>query len=113
MSDNFFIEIKSGKIFVQQSGDKINPAIIFIHGASISSEFWYKQFSDKNLTEKFSLIAFDLPGHGISEKAKYPEKNYSLKGLGKIIAEIISALSLKKYMIVTLSLSGNIIGEVC
>lgn len=106
-----FVEIDSCKIYVQESGNKKNPAIIFIHGASISSEFWYEQFADKNLTENFCLYAFDLPGHGNSERAMDPEKNYSLKGLGKITVEIIKALSLKEYIIVTLSLSGNIIGE--
>jgi len=111
MINTYLTEIGSCKIFVQETGNKKNPAILFIHGASISSEFWHKQFSDKNLAENFSLYAFDLPGHGNSEKAKHPEKNYTLKGLGKIAAEIIAALSLKKYIIVTLSLSGNLIGE--
>lgn len=111
MINDFFIEINSCQIFVQQSGNKDKPAIVFIHGASISSDFWHKQFADKNLQGNFSLYAFDLPGHGHSEKAKHPEKNYSLKGLGEISAEIISALSLKEYIVVALSISGNLIGE--
>lgn len=111
MPENSFIKINSSKIFVQHAGNQKNPAIIFIHGASISSIFWKNQFTDNNLTENFSLYAFDLPGHGKSEKANHHEKNYTLKGLGKIVAEIISALSLKEYIIVTLSLSGNLIGE--
>jgi len=81
---SFFIGINScKKIFVKQKGNLNNPAIIFIHGASISSEFWQKQFANKNLTENFSLYAFDLPGHGKSGKANHPEKDYTLKGLGK------------------------------
>lgn len=111
MVNNFFVEIESCRIFVQQIGNKSKPAIIFIHGASISSDFWYPQLDDKNLTENFCLYAFDLPGHGKSQKATEPENNYSLKGLGKITVEIINTLSLKEYIIVSLSLSGNVIGE--
>ena len=44
----------------------------------------------------FSLYAFDLPGHGQSGKAKKPDENYSLKGLGKIVKEIIDALTIKE-----------------
>jgi len=111
MVNNFFVEIESCRIFVQQIGNKSKPAIIFIHGASISSDFWYPQLDDKNLTENFCLYAFDLPGYGKSQKATEPENNYSLKGLGKITVEIINTLSLKEYIIVSLSLSGNVIGE--
>jgi pimeloyl-ACP methyl ester carboxylesterase len=111
MPDNFFIEIESCRIFVQRIGNKTKPALIFIHGASISSEFWNEQFADKNLAENFCLYAFDLPGHGKSQKVIHPEKDYTLKGLGKKTVEIINALSLNEYIIVTLSLSGNVIGE--
>jgi len=111
MTGNSFVEINSSKIFVQSAGDKEKPAIIFIHGASLSSDFWEKQLSDINLTENFSLYAFDLPGHGQSEKTMHPEKDYSLKGMSKIVASIIDTLLLNEYIIVTLSLSGNFIGE--
>jgi len=110
MIKSTFIEIESCKIFVQQAGDSKNPAIIFIHGASISSEFWYKQFSDKNLADNFSLYAFDLPGHGQSQKAKNIE-NYSLKGLGKMVNRILDSLAIEEYILVTLSIASNIIGE--
>ena len=110
MGENSFIEINSCKIFLQQAGNPNKPAIVFIHGASISSEFWYKQFADPLLTDNFSLYAFDLPGHGQSGKANDID-NYSLKGLGKMVKKIIDALALKAYILVTLSIASNIIGE--
>ncbi|MDP4286131.1 MAG: alpha/beta hydrolase [Bacteroidota bacterium] len=110
MIKNYFIDVDSCNIFVQQAGDPNKPAIVLVHGASISSEFWYKQFADPLLTNNFSLYAFDLPGHGQSQKANGID-NYSLKGLGKMVNKIINALALKAFIIVTLSIASNIIGE--
>lgn len=110
MVETSFIEINACKIFLQQAGDPNKPAIVFIHGASISSEFWYKQFADPLLTDNFSLYAFDLPGHGQSDKANDID-NYSLKGLGKMVKKIIDALAVEEYILVTLSIASNIIGE--
>ena len=110
MPENFFIEINSSKIFVQHAGDRKKPAIIFVHGASLSSGFWEKQFSDKNLIESFSLYAFDLPGHGQSYRSESAE-DYSLKGLGKVVDKIIDSLKIKEYILVTLSIGSNMVAE--
>jgi len=110
MIKSSFIDIESCKIFVQQAGDPGKSAIVFIHGASISSEFWYKQFTDTSLADNYSLYAFDLPGHGQSGKAK-DFNDYSLKGLGKMVNKIIKALDIDEYILVTLSIASNIIAE--
>lgn len=110
MNNNFFIHVDECEIFVQQSGNKNNPAIVFIHGASISSDFWYKQFADKHLPEQFSLYAFDLPGHGQSGKVK-DSKDYSLKGMGTMLNKIIESLAVEEYIIVSLSIAGNAVAE--
>ncbi len=110
MNNKFFIHVDECNILVQQSRNKKNPAIIFIHGASISSAFWYKQFADKHLAEQFSLYAFDLPGHGQSGKAK-DSKDYSLKGMGNMLYKIIESLTVEEYIIVSLSIAGNMVAE--
>lgn len=111
MGRESFMETDSCKIFVQQTGDVKKSEIIFIHGASLSSAFWYLQLEDKNLSHNFCLYAIDLPGHGKSQKSNDPKNDYTLKGLSNIIAEIINGLSLKKYIIVTASIAGNVIAE--
>lgn len=105
-----FLKTDSANIYLQQSGDSKSPAIIFIHNASGSSKIWYHQFDDEQLLRNFSLYAFDLPGHGQSGKLKNTE-GYSLKRLGKIVVDIIEQLQVKEYILVTLSIAGNIIGE--
>jgi len=105
-----FLKANETDIFFQQSGDSKSPAVIFIHGASISSQTWYHQFADEQLRKNFCLYAFDLPGHRQSGKLKNAE-GYSLKGLGKTIVQIIEQLQLKEYILVTLSLAGNIVAE--
>jgi len=105
-----FLKTNAGNIFLQQSGDNKKPAIIFIHGASISSKTWYHQFADEQLLKNFCLYAFDLPGHGQSGKLKNAE-GYSLKGLGKTVIDIIEQLQPKEYILATLSMASNIVGE--
>ncbi|HEY8660547.1 MAG TPA: alpha/beta hydrolase [Hanamia sp.] len=110
MIKSYFINMESCNIFVQQAGNPNKPAIVLVHGASISSEFWYKQFADPLLTDNFSLYAFDLPGHGQSGKADNID-DYSLKGLGKMVNRILDSLAIEEYILVTLSIASNIIGE--
>lgn len=105
-----FLETDGTNIFLQQSGDVTSPAIIFIHGASISSKTWYHQFDNEQLVKNFCLYAFDLPGHGQSDKLKNAD-DYSLKSLGKIVVDIIEQLHVKEYILVTLSMASNIVAE--
>ena len=111
MSEDFFIDIEGLEIFVQRAGNPGNIALVFIHGASLSSGIWSKQFADSRLADNFLLYAFDLPGHGQSGKAK-SDIDYSLKKLGETVNEVIKYLALKEYVLVTLSIATNIVGEI-
>lgn len=69
------------------------------------------QLSDSCLYDNFLLNTIDLPGHGNSGWSTNPKRDYSLKGMGNILADVINGINLEEYMIVTLSFSGNLIGE--
>lgn len=80
-----------------------NP-IIFLHGNSLSSLTFQKQFEKIDLP----LIAIDLPGHGCSSFAKNNESTYSIPGYTEIIIDIIKHLKIKKFILVGHSLGGHI-----
>ena len=82
-------------------------AILFIHGNGVSSQTFVNQFPAKELKE-YTLFAVDLPGHGDSQRAENPTEVYSLKAMGKIVAEFIKKNISQPLVIVGSSLGGNI-----
>lgn len=85
--------------------------IFFVHGNSVSSLSWKKQFSDPRLSA-YRLVALDLPAHGLSEASPDPERDYSLPGLARIIADALPLLvTSDRYLLVGLSLGANLVAE--
>lgn len=91
-------------ITIYCKGDLEQNPIIFLHGNSLSSLTFKKQFEKIDLP----LIAIDLPGHGCSSFAKDYEKTYSIPGYAKIIIDVINHLKIKKFILVGHSLGGHI-----
>jgi pimeloyl-ACP methyl ester carboxylesterase len=57
-----------------ETGNGDGPEILFIHGFSQCAECWTGQFGDRLLKERFRLAAFDIRGHGASEKPPDPAR---------------------------------------
>lgn len=55
-------------LYVVETGNSLGEPILFIHGFSQSHFVWWKQLHSQQLKEEFRLVAFDLRGHGLSEK---------------------------------------------
>lgn len=104
-TDSRFIHFDDKTVFVRQRL-KQAPAIVFIHGNSMSSLVWEKQWQSKTFAP-FSLVAFDLVGHGQSSYSKTPESDYSLAGYASFIQSVIFNLELDNYIIVSHSLGAN------
>ena len=93
-----FINVRSDdgtNLNVARFGNQEGPDILFIHGFSQSYFSWNKQFTS-NLSDNFSLITFDLRGHGSSEKPINPEAYQSQKLWASDVSNIIKSLDLKK-----------------
>ena len=70
--------------------------IIFIHGNSLSAQTFTEQFKGiKNIP----LLAFDLPGHGLSKPAAVPDNVYSVPGFVEVLKAVIAELGLNNYII--------------
>lgn len=79
-------------------------AIVFLHGNSLSSRTFYKQFESLNCP----MVLIDLPGHGKSDFAKDPENTYTFPGYVKLVVDIIKHLKLENFVLVGHSLGGHI-----
>lgn len=105
------ITVSNIKIAYLIKNESAKDIIFFIHGNSVSSRSWKKQL-DSELLSNYRLIAFDLPAHGDSGASTNPEQDYSLPGLGLIVANAIKALADNDaYVLVGLSLGTNILAE--
>lgn len=86
------------------AGDK---TLVFVHGNSAAKEVFFEQFSyfaDRG----WSLIAIDLPGHGRSDNAFEPQRQYTIPGYAEIANELLEQLNVRDYVLVGWSLGGNI-----
>jgi pimeloyl-ACP methyl ester carboxylesterase len=52
---------------VRSTGPQSADAVVFVHGYGMSASAWAPQF-DSRLAERHRLVAFDLRGHGDSER---------------------------------------------
>ena len=56
------IKVRGFPIAYEDTGE--GKALVFVHGACENSLFWNHQ---KILSDRFRIVALDLPGHGESE----------------------------------------------
>ena len=106
MANNSAIETRAGKISVMESGGS-GPAVLLIHGNSGCKEVWRHQF-DHPMAARYRFIAIDLPGHGASDDARQPARDYTMQGYADIAVEVLQALDISSAAVVGWSLGGHI-----
>jgi pimeloyl-ACP methyl ester carboxylesterase len=104
---NFQLHIGSQMIAVHERPGSL-PAIVFLHGNSMSAQSWKKQFESPLLAGRH-LIAFDLPGHGESGFAPEPGQGYTLPGYAALLNDLLAALKLEQYVLTGFSMGANVV----
>ncbi len=109
--ENLFInvpfETKEIRLSYKMAGTAKKPALIFIHGLACSSDYWVHVMEDRNLKKEFSLLALDLPGHGLSSKPRWFD--YSMEAFSAVVTSFIKSLGLlNTRAIVGFSMGGPI-----
>jgi pimeloyl-ACP methyl ester carboxylesterase len=95
------ISIHGHEVAVWQGGS--GPALVLIHGMAGSAETW-QPIIDR-LTENYTVIAPDLPGHGLSDK---PRGDYSLGAYASFVRDLMNHFDCPRATIVGQSLGGGI-----
>lgn len=85
--------------------------IVFIHGSSNALNYWNTALESKWLKD-YELIALDLPGHGMSSKSNFPERDYSIKGMSQIVLQFLNKEIKDNYILVGHCFGTIIIGEI-
>ena len=92
--------IQGANIYYLAAGKSEEKTILFLHGASFSSQTWLELGSIELLAQQgYRVIAVDLPGYGKSEKITGDRANFLLT--------FFQELNLTKTVIVSPSMSGN------
>jgi ABC-type branched-subunit amino acid transport system permease subunit/pimeloyl-ACP methyl ester carboxylesterase len=98
------VRTRHGLIAVADSGgDK--PALLLIHGNSSAKEVFTHQF--KAFRDRYRVISFDLPGHGVSSNAD-PEQDYSVEAFADVAEDVLAALGVTNPFVFGWSLGGYI-----
>ncbi|MBN1954341.1 MAG: alpha/beta fold hydrolase [Anaerolineae bacterium] len=77
------------------------PAVLLLHGLGSCADDWFFQFPA--LSERYTVIAADLRGHGRSDKPPGP---YAIARMGNDMAGVLAALATGPAHVVGLSLGG-------
>lgn len=95
------------ELFVRDGGKEDGPPILFLHGWSQHHLAWAKQFEGP-LAETHRLVAFDLRGHGASDKHDDPEYYLHSQSWADDIAAVIETCELDRPLLIGWSMGGRI-----
>lgn len=96
------------RLRVWAGGAADGPPILFIHGFSQSHLTWERQFSGP-LARDFRLVAFDLRGHGWSDKPDALEAYHDNLRWAQDVAAVIDSLELQRPVLVGWSYGGRVV----
>mgnify|MGYP001294260126 CR=1 FL=1 len=103
------VETRHGLIAVAAAGPDEGaadgPPILLIHGNSACKEAFLHQFAA--FRARRQVIAFDLPGHGVSENGD-PEKSYNIPAYADVAEDVLAALGAKGPFVLGWSLGGYV-----
>ena len=89
------IKVNGLNIFYRESGPKNAPVILLLHGYPTSSHMFRNLIPV--LSEKYHVIAPDLPGFGFSDAPDHSEFNYTFDNLATTMQAFIDHLELKRF----------------
>lgn len=79
------------------------PTVLLIHGYGESLLAWQAVFD--RLARGAEVIAFDLPGAGLSSK---PPSGYATDSLGRVVLQALDAMQIRRVVLVGHSLGGGV-----
>ena len=92
-------------------GNPKGPEILFIHGLSQCSLCWNNQFSSPALANEFRMIAFDIRGHGASEKPMDVSRYADDRLFADDVHSVMEAFNLRRPVLVGWSYAGRIVSD--
>lgn len=98
-------------IAAYEAGRADGPEILFIHGVFQCHLAWRAQLADAALESEFRMVAFDLRGHGNSDKPVEKARYSNDRCWADDIAAVIAEARLKRPVLVGWSYGGRVITD--
>lgn len=98
-------------ITICEWGNSAGKPIVFIHGVSQSMLSFAPQFNDPTLAAEFRLIAWDLRGHGDSDKPAEPKFYAEGRRWADELATVIEATKARSPVVVGWSMGGRVLAQ--
>jgi pimeloyl-ACP methyl ester carboxylesterase len=99
------VEVDGLRIAFSRSGE--GPALVLVHGALSDSRVWQRQVED--LSEEFTVVAWDAPGCGQSAD---PPESFRMPEYADCLAGLVETLRLEKPHLLGHSFGGALALEV-
>ncbi len=93
--ETVYVENEFGRTHVIKCGNKNGPVLVLMHGGGATSAMWIR--SIKALSEKYYLIAVDIPGDPNKSRLRKPFKNITDASIWLI--NVIDRLKIDKFSI--------------
>lgn len=91
------VTVDEHDVFYREAGDRKNPTLLLLHGFPSSSHMFRDLIP--LLTDRFHLVAPDLPGFGFSDAPDRAQFSYTFDHLAKVIEGFTDAVGLDRYAI--------------
>jgi len=88
ISENNHVTVDSVRLHYRTGGQ--GPYLLLLHGFTLSSEEWTEFFDD--FSPNYTIIAFDLPGHGKSDR---PDGSFSYNKWAELILKALDMLNIQ------------------
>jgi non-heme chloroperoxidase len=98
-------------IAASEWGNPAGQEILFLHGYMQSSLSWLRQLNDPGLADEFRMIAYDLRGHGASDKPLDREGYTEGQLWADEVAAVIAAANLRHPVLVGWSYAGRVVSD--
>ncbi|KAH6915704.1 Alpha/Beta hydrolase protein [Coprinopsis sp. MPI-PUGE-AT-0042] len=98
-------------IYSEAFGDSSKPAIVFIHGFSLSTRVWEALFKESSLKDHFYLVAYDTRGHGRSGKPTTAE-GYGSSLYADDFKAVLQGFNIEKPIVLGWSMGGAVIADI-
>jgi pimeloyl-ACP methyl ester carboxylesterase len=89
--------VDGSKIFYREAGAKDRPMILLLHGFPTSSHMFRSLIPA--LSDRYHLVAPDLPGFGFSDAPDRKAFRYSFEHLAKVIDRFTQTIGIDRYAI--------------
>ena len=99
------------KLTVYESGNPNGRPVVFIHGFAQSHESWSKQMESVALQRELRLIAFDLRGHGDSDKPLSKDAYHDPARWAHDLRSVIRATGAQRPCVVAWSYGGRVLND--